>query len=176
MGIGLARVSCMRLATRIAQGLVAGASGAGCMTALRMAARRAGWIDATPPQATQQWMTDRVGLRPQEPGSRQLIDSIVHLVVGVAGGAAYGGLFHPTRLALTSGALFGLGVWALAFGVLAPGLGITRSPRRSTWRETAVNVAAHLVYGTATALVTLELGGQTHAPGAGARALRARVG
>jgi hypothetical protein len=60
--------------------------------------------------------------------------------------------------------------------VIAPALGITRSPRRSTWRETAVNVAAHLTYGAATALVTGELDRQTQLPGAARRRLRGRVG
>jgi hypothetical protein len=80
----------------------------------------------------------------------------------------------PRRVFL-SGPLFG-GVWAGAFGVVAPALGIIRSPRSGTWPETAVNVAAHLVYGTATAVVTLELARQAHAADASPRAMRARVG
>jgi hypothetical protein len=161
----------------ITQGLIGGASGAGCMTALRMAARRMGWIDATPPQATRKWLKRRVGRQPQGDAGRQLVDSAVHLAVGVGGGMVYGALMP--RLAggvLTSGALFGLSVWAIAFGFLAPSLGITRSPLRGTWRETAVNVAAHLVYGTTTALVARELRAQTNGLDAGVRALRARVG
>jgi uncharacterized membrane protein YagU involved in acid resistance len=163
--------------TTIAQGLIGGASGAGSMTAFRMAARRIGWIDITPPQATRDWLTASVGLQAGGVGTRQLLDSVVHLAVGLAGGAAYSCfMLRMPRSVLSSGALFGFGVWALAFGVLAPRLGITASPRRGTWRETAVNVAAHLLYGTATALVARELRRQTHAADAGPRAWRARVG
>jgi hypothetical protein len=167
----------MRITTAIAQGLVGGAAGAGCMTVLRLAARRIGWIDATPPQATRQWMSVRAGGGPDGPGSRQLLDSIVHLAVGVGGGAVYGTLMpHLPHKVFPNGPLFGLGVWALAFGALAPALGIVRSPHRGTWQETVVNVAAHLAYGTATALVTLELARQTHGADAAPRAIRARVG
>jgi hypothetical protein len=163
--------------TMIAQGLIGGASGAGCMTALRMVARRIGWVDATPPQAMRQWLTDRGVGQPDGAGSRQLLDAVVHLAVGLGGGIAYGALTRqPPRSVLVSGSVFGLGVWALAFGLLAPWLGIVRSPSQGTWRETAVNVAAHLVYGTTTALVTSELRRQTHGAEAVARAVRSRVG
>jgi uncharacterized membrane protein YagU involved in acid resistance len=166
----------MAIGTMIAQGAIGGASGAGCMTALRMAARRMGWIDATPPQATRDWLGERVG-QPGSAGARQLFDASVHLGVGVAGGMAYGSLIsQKPRAVLPSGSLFGLGVWALGFGVVAPALGITRSPRRATWRETGVNVAAHLVYGIVTALVATELRRQTHGSDAGLRTLRARIG
>jgi uncharacterized membrane protein YagU involved in acid resistance len=77
---------------------------------------------------------------------------------------------------VADGALFGLGVWALAFGALLPALGITRPPWRSTARETAVNVASHLAYGASTALVTSELGRQARQPEGRLRRLRARVG
>jgi hypothetical protein len=147
------------------------------MTALRLLSRRLGWIDVTPPQVTREWLVDRAGLEPGGPGARQLLDSVVHLAVGVGGGAVYGGLRHRLPPAvLASGALFGLGMWGVAFGVVAPWLGITTSPRRGTWRETGVNVIAHLVYGMATALVTQELGRQTHGPDLRLRMLRRRVG
>jgi hypothetical protein len=64
----------------------------------------------------------------------------------------------------------------VAFGIIAPALGITRSPRSGTWKETAVNVGAHVVYGVSTALVAGELGRQAVGRGADPRSLRARVG
>jgi uncharacterized membrane protein YagU involved in acid resistance len=171
------RSSTMGFGTTVTQGLIGGASGAGCMTAVRMAARRLGLIDATPPQATRDWLTRQVGVAPGDAGTRQLLDSVVHLAVGLAGGAVYGALAHrlPHRSPLSSGALFGLGVWTLAFGMVAPRLGII-SPGRGSWQETSVNVAAHLVYGIATSLVTAELRRQVDSSTAGPRALRARIG
>ena len=123
------------------------------------------------------WIGERLGGQPDGAGARQLFDALVHLAVGVGGGTAYGMLMsRMPRAIFISGPLFGMAVWTLAFGVLAPQLGITRSPRRSTWPEMGVNVAAHLVYGTVTALVASELRGQTDGGEASLRAVRARVG
>jgi hypothetical protein len=143
----------MRPGTAIAEGLIGGASGAGCMMVLRMAARRAGWVDLTPHQATKDWLVERAGRTPRDTGAHQMLDALVHWT-----------------------ALFGLGVWAIAFGVIAPALRITRPPREGNWQETAVNVAAHLTYGVATALVSGELGRQTQGPRGARGRLRARVG
>jgi hypothetical protein len=167
----------MRPGLAIADAIVGAASGAGCMTVLRMAAHRAGWIDRMPPQATREWLTERTGLEPAHPGSHHLLDAVVHWAVAVGAGAVYGAFVRePTRARVAGGALFGLGVWAVAFGALLPALGITRSPRQGTARETAVNVASHLAYGAATALVTRELGRQARVPEGPLRRLRARVG
>jgi hypothetical protein len=167
----------MTRGTTIADGLIGGAAGAGCMSVLRMAARRWGVIDVTPPQATKARLTELIGMAPDSNGVHHLLDSLVHLGVGLTGGAVYGAFVPPARRpSLLGGALFGAGVWATAFGLLAPALGITRSPRRASTKENAVNVAAHLLYGIAIALVIGELGLQASGHGADPRSLRARVG
>lgn len=167
----------MSRSTAIIQGMLAGTYGAGCMSVLRMGARRWGLIDATPPQATKAWLARRTGVEPEGPGVHHLLDTLVHLGVSAAGGALYGTLVDPPRRpSLAGGALFGVGMWAVAFGLVSPSLGITRSPRRSSAAENAVNVAAHALYGASLALVAGELGRQA----AGARGTpgrpRARVG
>jgi uncharacterized membrane protein YagU involved in acid resistance len=157
--------------------MIGGSAGVGCMSALRMAARRASLIDLTPPQRTKDWLAEQIGFEPTGPASHHLADALIHIAVGVSAGAAYGAMVEDRRrTSLAVGAFFGLGVWAAAFGVVAPSLGITRSPRQGRWMETAVNVAAHLVYGTVTALVTGELAQQAHGPGATVRRARARIG
>ena len=60
--------------------------------------------------------------------------------------------------------------------MLAPALGITRSPLKAGAGENAVNLAAHLLYGIGTAVVAGELNLQASGRGADSRALRARVG
>jgi hypothetical protein len=94
----------------------------------------------------------------------------------MAGGAVYGGLVRePAAARLGGGALFGLGLWAVAFGALLPALGVTRPLTRSARPAIAVNVLSHVLYGIATALVTAELARQARGTG-GARGARARVG
>jgi hypothetical protein len=167
----------MRLSTAVAEGIIGGAAGAGCMTVLRVAARRAGLIDFTPPQATEQWLTRRAGVAPDGPGGHHLLAALIHVAVGTTGGAIWGALERRTSEASAAGgALFGVGVWLVAFGALAPALGITRPLERATWRETVVNVAAHLLYGTATALVAGELGRQGEGRAPLARGAGGRVG
>jgi uncharacterized membrane protein YagU involved in acid resistance len=167
----------MRRTTAIVDGLLGGAAGAGVMSVLRMAARRWGLIDVTPPQATRRWLTRKGGVEPAGPGADHVLDSLVHLAVGVVGGALYGAFIERGRRpGLAAGALFGLGVWAAAFAVVAPALGITRPLRRTTWPETAVNVGAHLLYGTSIALVAGELQRRAVVPAAQVRQLRGRVG
>jgi hypothetical protein len=53
-----------------------------------------------------------------------------------------------------------LPLWAFGNLLLLPGLGIAKPAWRSRPSETAVNIAAHLLYGLATALVTDELESQ----------------
>jgi len=166
----------MRRGTTIVDGALAGIAGAGCMTVLRMAARRWGLIDVTPPQATKGWLTG-ASPRHDDSAAHHLLEAAVHLAVSATGGAVYGTRVSPgERPAVGGGILFGLAVWATAFGVIAPALGIARAPWRGTWKQSAVNVTAHLLYGVSLAVVTGELGHRAARPGASLRALRARVG
>jgi hypothetical protein len=161
----------------IVRGLLGAAAGTACMSVLRMAARRTGLIDLTPPQATKSRLAAWTGLEPASQAGHHLADAAVHLAVGLGGGAVYGAaLGARSRPSLLGGLLFGAGVWTIAFGVLAPWLGVSRSPRRSTAAENAVNLAAHLLYGVSTALVAGELAEQAHGLGGAARRWRGRVG
>jgi hypothetical protein len=160
----------------IVRGVLGAAAGTACMSVLRMAARRAGLIDLTPPQATKSHLA-RWTRQPATPAGHHLMDAGIHLAVGLGGGAVYGAFLGDRRRPrLLGGLLFGVGLWAIAFGVLAPWLGIGRSPRKATGAENAVNLTAHLIYGTATALVAGELAEQAHGLGAAARRWRARIG
>lgn len=169
----------MNRSTALVDGALAGIAGAGCMSVLRMAARRWGFVDLTPPQATKLRLLGHVV--PRQSAAHHVLDAAIHIGVSAAGGAVYGaaqavkarGLRRP---ALSGGALFGLALWATAFGVVAPALGITRAPWRGTWKETAVNLAAHLTYGASLALVDGELARQSSTAGVDVRGVRARVG
>jgi hypothetical protein len=143
-------------------GAIGGINGAACMTVLRLAARRAGWIEKMPPQAVQDRSAWSLGIRaPGGSVGRHVGDHALHFGIGALGGASYSaltGLTKPSPIA--SGVLFGFVFWALGFFVVMPWLGVSRSPRQSRPVENAVNLTAHLVFGAATGLVVDELARQ----------------
>jgi hypothetical protein len=167
----------VRRAVGALYGFLGGASGAGCMTAIRLAARRVGIIDLTPPQAVQEWVAQRTRLR-GGPATHHLLDHLIHLGVGVGGGALFGALSSARpHVRLTGGAAFGLGVWLGAFGLVVPALGIARPVWRSRAGENGVNVLAHVVWGTVTALVIDQLSRQhEHGPSSDTARKTQRIG
>jgi hypothetical protein len=133
-------------------GALAGALGAACMTALRMAAHRAGWIDAMVPQAVEVWGKDRAGLtRPRTLPTHHVADQALHLGYGAASGALYALSVRRDRQA-SPGRALGLGsaLWGFASLVLFPTLGIARPLWRARPREELVNFSAHALYGAVT--------------------------
>ena len=144
---------------RAGHGAVAGTMGAACMTVLRMAAHRAGLIEKQVPQVVEEWMVQRSGHAPPGgPAGHQVASQLVHLGYGAAWAAAFAlGARGRTRAPLLRGALFGAAQWAFGFFVLMPALGVTRPAWRQRPRENAINLASHLLYGAATALVSEEL-------------------
>jgi hypothetical protein len=142
---------------RIVHGVIGGLNGAACMTTLRMAARRAGLIEKTPPQMLEEWAVARATRRPaRDAVTRDVADQLLHVAISASAGAAYAA-FKPRRLRdALAGPAFGLVIWAAAFIHLLPALGAVRSPRRATFGEHAVNITAHVLYGVVTALITDE--------------------
>jgi hypothetical protein len=144
-----------RISTRslAVHGALAGALGAATMTVLRMAAHRAGWIQAMVPQAVEVWAKDKSPVPwPRRIENHHVADQLLHLAYGAAAGSAFaiahaaaGAEAKPSRAIELGTALWGFGSF-----VLFPALKIARPPWRATPREELVNLAAHLLYGAAT--------------------------
>jgi hypothetical protein len=134
------------------------------MNPVRLAARRAGLIDKMVPQAVEEWASHRSGVEPPGgPAGHHLSDQVLHLAYGAAWGALYGLASRPGRSgSVPRGVTLGLGVWAAGFFGLVPLLRIARPAWRARAGETAVNVAAHLVFGVVTALEADERARQPH--------------
>lgn len=131
-------------------GALAGALGAAGMTLLRMAAHRAGLIDAMVPQAVEVWAKDRAGLtRPRASATHHVADQMLHLGYGAACGALYALTVRPHANPARALGLGG-GLWAFSSIVLFPALKIARPLWRAAPREEAVNFSAHALYGAAT--------------------------
>jgi hypothetical protein len=150
------------LTTRWVHGALAGVMGAACMTVLRLAAHRRGWIDAMVPQAVEVWAKKEAGLGwPRSAATHHVADQLLHLGYGSTWGAIYALCVQPRGSASLGRSLgLGLGLWALGSMVIFPALKIARPAWRQKPRQELVNVSAHLLYGAVTALVLDEFGRQ----------------
>jgi len=76
-----------------------------------------------------------------------------HLAYGAGVGAMYAPLAHHSESApLAKGTLYGTAVWAGSYLGLLPALGILSSATKHPVRRTALMIAAHLVWGSATGI------------------------
>lgn len=151
-----------RHSSLVVHGAIAGGLAAACMTVMRMAAHRMGWIRQMVPQSVEVWaLEEKLGVRRRPAALDHVADQLLHLGYGATSGALYAAALGRGRHSLLGrGVALGLPLWAFGNLVLLPGLGIAKPAWRSRPSETAVNVAAHLLYGLATALVTDELESQ----------------
>jgi len=77
---------------------------------------------------------------------RVAITAIAHLAFGAAAGAVYGA-FGPRRASILSGIAYGLGVWAAAYGVGLPSLGLHPAAPDDTTDRNEVLIASHVAWG-----------------------------
>jgi uncharacterized membrane protein YagU involved in acid resistance len=78
---------------------------------------------------------------------RALLTTLAHFAFGAAAGALYGSVVDSRRSSVISGAAYGLGVWALAYGVGLPSLGLHPAAAHDTRDRNEVLAASHLVWG-----------------------------
>ncbi|MBV8844130.1 MAG: DUF1440 domain-containing protein [Bryobacterales bacterium] len=90
-------------------------------------------------------------IRHELPESKKaLASNAVHYAVGALSGAAYGGIAHKLRPAGAGrGALFGVGLWALADNILVPALKLSKPLTEYPPSTHMYGLASHLVYGLA---------------------------
>lgn len=131
------------------------------MTALRMLAHRAKLIDQMVPQAVETWAKHQLPITlpalPSQRAVHHLADQLLHLGYGSGLGAVYGLTLGKRPASIEKVVGYGLGVWGLGSFVLLPGLKIMRPEWRAKPGEIAVNLAAHLLYAGALALLMEEL-------------------
>ncbi len=135
----------------LTRGAAAGVVATAAMSALMLAAGRAGLMGRQPPEA----IVRRAGaLTAAEPRGRlaDALATVAHLGFGAGTGAAYA-LLPPTRRPAARGAAAGTAVYAVSYAGWVPALGaLPRADRDRPPRQAAM-VAAHLVYGTVLGLL-----------------------
>ena len=80
---------------------------------------------------------------------RIVITTVGHFAFGAVAGGLYGVVVGPERSSALAGVGYGLTVWALAYGVGLPSLGLHPAASHDTNDRNGVLVASHIVWGAA---------------------------
>ena len=144
--------------------LAAGAAGGTvatlAMSALMLAGGAVGLMGTQPPRRVVDKAADKLDLEATDPGTRNAAASALHVAIGALAGAMLA--LARSALPVTRspsngpllGAAFGLGFWALAYLAIAPALNLLPPATRDRPGRPQVMIAAHLVYGLTTAVVS----------------------
>ena len=131
------------------RGAVAGTVATGLMSALMIAARKAGLMGAMPPEKITARFLDRAGIR----RSREQQDALAtafHFAFGAGGGALYAAALRRAPLPpILRGMAFGTAIWAVSYMGWVPALGIMPPPDRDRPGRPVAMLLGHLVYGGA---------------------------
>lgn len=90
----------------------------------------------------------------------QVVGHAGHLALSALAGAAYGAICNPHRSTIAQGAAFGLGFYALAYGVIGPALGVVKAPWQDTPASVAQRAGIHALFGVVTAVVAGRVAGR----------------
>jgi uncharacterized membrane protein YagU involved in acid resistance len=82
---------------------------------------------------------------------RIALTTIGHFAFGAAAGALFGAAFaeRSERSSVLAGIVYGLTVWAVAYGVGLPSLGLHPAAAKDTADRNEVLIASHVVWGAA---------------------------
>ena len=104
-------------------------------------------------------VSDRLfGLELAEREKREIAGAVIHYAFGVATGGLYGAIAEVKPATTTGAGLpFGAAVWLIADEIIAPALGLSKSPTKYPLSTHAYSIASHLVYGLTTEIVRREV-------------------
>ena len=135
------------------------------MSVLMLAGGALGLMGTQPPRRVVDKVADEVTPGPTDPGAtdpdaRDAAASMLHVAIGAVAGALFAlgrsaseATRSPSRGPLL-GAVFGLAFWAVNYMALAPALNLLPPATRDRPGRPPVMVAAHLVYGLTSAVVS----------------------
>ncbi len=131
-------------------GSIAGGIATVAMSALMLAARKAGLMGRLPPQHIAQAVLKAGGKHDASEELQALTATFLHFAFGAGIGALFAVLHRRLRLpigAMPHALLFSSGVWAVSYKGWVPALGIMPPPERDRQDRPVVMLVAHWVYG-----------------------------
>jgi hypothetical protein len=132
-----------------AAGVVEGLLATVAMSAVMLAAERAGLMGKQPPEKIVEHGLHR-GLNVEAgEATENRLAVLGHAAFGAGAGALYAILHSAVRRrpTIATGLAYGLGVWAVSYKGWVPALGIMPPPKRDRPGRPAAMIAAHVVYG-----------------------------
>ena len=102
----------------------------------------------TPPREIVDRTVDKTGEGARvDATDRFVITTAAHFAFGAAAGGVYGLLADSRRSSPLAGITYGLAVWALAYGIALPALGLHRAADEDTNDRNGVLIASHIIWG-----------------------------
>lgn len=120
------------------------------MSAVMVAARKAGLLGEHPPEEIAAASLEAIGVEEQDESTQDILASVLHFGFGIGTGALFA-LLHrrlPFRVpAAAHGVIFGSLVWAVSYQGWVPALGIMPPASQDRPDRPRVMLFAHWVYG-----------------------------
>jgi Na+/proline symporter len=131
-------------------GGIGGCIGTVVMSAVMLAAEKAGFMDRQPPEEIAGAALDAAGMTDRAEETEDVLAVLGHFGFGIAAGALFGLLHRRLRLPIPAalhGVVFGSLVWAASYKGWIPALGIMPPPERDQPGRPTSMVLAHWFYG-----------------------------
>ena len=143
-------------------GVIGGLGATVLMSAVMVAARRAGLTPRLPPGKIAEAGIEQVKDGPSHEDEEAVVATVTHFAFGAGAGALYGGLTAPVAplpmpTALVAGLAFGSALWLVSYQGWVPALGIMPPASRDHPGRVATMVVAHWVFGAALGASTRQL-------------------
>jgi uncharacterized membrane protein YagU involved in acid resistance len=118
-----------------------------------LGAKRAGFVGGMPPEKITAKMLDRAGIG--HSGAQQdALATLLHFGFGATAGAMFGVVApRPLLVRVPAGLTYGAAIWGVSYMGWVPALGIMPPAERDRRDRQAVMLAAHLIYGSALAIL-----------------------
>jgi hypothetical protein len=146
----------MPIARRVLLGALGGFIGTCAMSALMVAAQRAGLMGRLPPERITQKSFFKGFRSPARERRKNMLAALLHVGFGIAGGVGFGivAFRHiATYLLVVGGMLYATGIWFVSYMGWVPALRLMPPADKDRRDRQVVMLVAHWVYGATLGMV-----------------------